>query len=113
MRYDIHDPEVTVTPQIEKIVAEKLAKLDERLKSYHPEAARLEMRLRRQEKKQLLSCALTLHAYQEELHVEKEAVELREAVDRAFDALFREVEHYRARINKSLQSDNKRNAGAS
>jgi ribosomal subunit interface protein len=104
MRYEIRSHDVTVTPQIEKIIGEKLAKLDERLKSYHPDVARLEIQIRRQEKKQILSCALTLHAYQEELHTEKEATELREALDRAFDALFKEVEHYRVRLNKSLQS---------
>ena len=112
MRFDIHSHEVTVTPQIDKIIEEKLAKLDERLKSYHPDVARLEIQIRRQEKKQILACALTLHAYREELHAEKEATELGEAVDRAFDALFKEVEHYRVRINKSLQSA-KRGAEAS
>ncbi len=112
MRYDIHSHEVTVTPAIDKIIAEKIAKLEARLKSYHPEAARLELQIHRQEKKQILICALTLHAYQEELHASKEATELREAVDRAFDALFKEVEHYRRRINKSLQSIRQK-AGAS
>ena len=112
MRYEIHSHDVTVTPEIDKIISEKIAKLEERLKSYHPEAARLEMQLRRQEKKQILTCALTLRAYQEELHASKEATELREAVDRAFDALFKEVEHYLRRANKPQQSIRQK-AGAS
>jgi ribosomal subunit interface protein len=104
MRYEIHKHDVLLTPQIEKIIEQKVAKLDTRLKTYHPEAARLELQFKREEKgDKHVDCALTLHAFHDELHAEKGAPELHEAVDRAFDALFKELDHYRARVNKSLQ----------
>jgi len=103
MRHEIRTHEIAMNPQIEKIIEQKVAKLDQRLKPYHPDAAHLEVQLHGQEKSSSFRCALTLHAYQDALHAEKDAPELREAVDRAFDAMFKELEHYRARINKSLQ----------
>jgi ribosomal subunit interface protein len=103
MRFDIHKHDVNLTPQIEKIIARKVAKLDERLKTYHPDVARLELQLRHTDRtNSQVECALTLHAFQEELHAQKEAPELHEALDHTFDALLRELEHYRARVNKSL-----------
>jgi ribosomal subunit interface protein len=103
MRHEIRAHDVTVNPKMEKVIEQKVAKLDQRLKSYHPDAAHLEVQLHRQDKTSSVRCALTLHAYQEALHAEKDAPELHEAVDRAFDAMFKELEHYRARINTSLQ----------
>jgi ribosomal subunit interface protein len=103
MRYDIHTHDVTIGSALQKIISQKVSKLDKRIESYHSDAARLELQLRRHEKAQSVRCALTLHAYQDALHAEKDATDLRAAVDRAFDALFKELEHYRARINKSLQ----------
>jgi ribosomal subunit interface protein len=103
MHFDIHSHDVVVGPQIEKVIAQKVVKLDQRMKSYHPDSARLELQLHRKEKGQSVRCGLTLHAYPEALHAEKDAGDLHEAVDRAFDALFKELEHYRGRVNKSLQ----------
>jgi hypothetical protein len=47
---------------------------------------------------------VVLKAFRETLHARKEAPELRVAVDKSFEALLREMETYRVRINKSLQS---------
>ncbi len=103
MRYEIHKHDVQLTPQIEDAVEHKVAKLKERLKTYHPDAAHLELQLRRTEKSGAqVNCAMTLHLAHDHLHAHKDAPELRQALDRAFDALFRELEHYRARVNKSL-----------
>ncbi len=104
MRYDIHKHDVQITPQIEKIIGQKIAKLDKRLETYHPDAAHLELQIRHAANDRIpVQCALTLRGFHEALHVEKTATELREAVDHAFDALYKELEHYRARVNKSLQ----------
>lgn len=104
MHFDIHKHNVILTPQIEKLIARKVAKLDKRLKTYHPDVARLELQLRRHTDRtnQQVECALTLHAFDDTLHAQKDADELREAVDHTFDAMLRELEHYRARVNKSL-----------
>ena len=102
MRHDIRTHDVPMNPQIEDVIAQKVAKLDQRLKPYHPEPAHIEIQLHREAKTSVVRCALTLHAYKEALHAEKDAKELREAVDHAFEAMFKEIEHYRARINKSM-----------
>lgn len=113
MRYEIHKHDVQLTPQIEKIIEQKIAKLDKRLETYHPDAAHLELQFKRTERgDHHVDCALTLRTFHENLHSQKEAPELHEALDRAFDALFKELEHYRTRVNKSLQP-NQSKAGES
>ncbi len=47
---------------------------------------------------------MTLRAFRDTLHAGKSAPELRVAVDKSFDALMRELDHYRMKVNKSLQS---------
>jgi ribosomal subunit interface protein len=109
MRYEIHKHDVMLTPQLEKIIEQKVAKLDKRMQTYHPDAARLELQFKRGEKGGTekggaqIDCGLTLHAAEERLYAQKGAADLHEALDRAFDALFKELERYRARLNKSLQ----------
>jgi ribosome-associated translation inhibitor RaiA len=89
---------------LEKAIARKVDKVEERLKRYHPDAADLEIRLERQEKLNSFDCAIQLRAFRETLHSRKSSPELRVAVDKSFDALMKELDHYRVRINKSLQS---------
>jgi ribosomal subunit interface protein len=103
MQIDIHKHDVTLTPQMDKLIEDKAAKLEKRLKTLHPDVARLEIQLHFQDRQSgHVECAITLHAFRTLLHAKKVAPELREAVDDAFDALLREVEHYRVKVNKSL-----------
>jgi ribosomal subunit interface protein len=104
MHFDMHKHNVILTPQMEKLISQKVAKIDKRLKTYHPAVARLELQLHRHTDRsdRQVECALTLHAFRKILHAQKHADELREAVDHAFAALLEELEAYRARVNKSL-----------
>ena len=89
---------------MEKKIDQKVAKINARLKRYHPEVAHMEIRLGHLEKMNEYECALQLTAFKDSLHARKSAPELRVAVDKSFEALLRELDHYRLKINKSLQS---------
>ncbi len=82
----------------------KIEKVEKRLKRHHPEAAHLEIRLKRLEKPDSFECTLSLKAFRDFLHAKKSAPELRAAIDRTFEAMLRELERYRLKINKSLRT---------
>jgi ribosome-associated translation inhibitor RaiA len=104
MRYVIHKGPLEVSESLEKAIGHKVEKVEERLKRYHPDAAELEVRLERQDKVHEFECTLQLSAFRDSLHAKKSAPELRVAVDKSFDALMKELDHYRVKVNKSLQS---------
>ena len=104
MRLEIFRNEIAVTPSLEKAIQHKVGKIEKRLKRYHPEVARLEIRLERNEKLKTFQCGLHLKTFKDSLHSKKSAPELRVAVDKSFDAILKELEHYRLKINKSLQA---------
>jgi len=78
--------------------------VEERLKRYHPDAADMNIHVARLEKQNEFECSIQLKAFKETLHTKKSAPELRVAVDKSFDALMKELDHYRVKINKSLQA---------
>ena len=104
MRYEILKNEVSVTESLKKKIDQKVNKVNARLKRYHPEVAHMEIRLGNIEKPKGFECALQLTAFRESLHAKKTAPELRVAVDKSFEALLRELDQYRIKINKSLQA---------
>ena len=102
MRFDMMKNGIRVDSTLEKAIGHKVEKITERLKRYHPDAAHLEMRLEQIEKQKEYVCSLRLKAFREEMHASKNSPELRVAVDKSFDALLKEIDHYRAKINKSI-----------
>jgi ribosomal subunit interface protein len=104
MRYAIHKGEVHVPKAVEQAIEHKVDKVKERLKRYHPDAAGMDIHLARLDKKNEFECSIQLTAFKETLHARKSAPELRIAVDKSFDALMKELDHYRVRINKSLHA---------
>ena len=102
MRYEIMKNGISVDESLEKAIISKVEKVTERLKRYHPETAHLEVRLGVEEKHKEYECSLQLKAFREAMHSQKSSPELRVAVDRSFEALFKEIETYRAKINKNL-----------
>jgi ribosome-associated translation inhibitor RaiA len=103
MRYQLHNGEIPVPAALARVIGTKAGKIEKRLKRYHPDVAELEIRLVRVEKINEFECKLVLTAFKETLHARKSAPELRVAVDKSFEAIMRELEHYRVRLNKSLQ----------
>ena len=103
MRYELLKNEVSVDPTLIKAIEHKVDKIKERLKRYHPDAADLEIRLGRQEKVNEFECNLKLTAFKEILMAKKAAPELRVAVDKSFEAMMKELDHYRVKINKNLK----------
>jgi ribosome-associated translation inhibitor RaiA len=103
MRFELHNGEIHVPQSLAKAIGRKVDKIDKRLKHYHPEVADLEIRLQRVDKIDEYECKLVLRAFKETLHAGKAAPELRVAVDKSFEAIMRELEHYRVKLNKSLQ----------
>jgi ribosome-associated translation inhibitor RaiA len=103
MRYLLHNGQIHVPVSLEKAIGTKVGKIEKRLKRYHPEVADLEIRLQHNEKVKEYECKLVLTAFKETLHASKCAPELRVAVDKTFEAMMRELEHYRIKLNKSLQ----------
>ena len=104
MRVDIFKREISLSATLEKAIQHKADKIKTRLKRYHPDVAALEIRLEHNVKLNSYQCVLRLKAFKDSLHSRKSAPELRVAVDRSFDAIMRELEQYRLKINKSLQS---------
>ena len=104
MRHEIHRNHIETSPSLEKAIQHKIDKIHTRLKRYHPEAAHLEVRLGHHEKQKIYECVVRLKAFKDSLHSKKTAPELRVAVDKSFDAIMKELEQYRLKINKSLQS---------
>ncbi len=104
MRLDIFRNDVHVTESLEKAIQHKAEKIETRLKRYHPDAAHLEIRLEHDVKLKTFECMLRLKAFKDSMHSKKSAPELRAAVDRSFDAMMKELEQYRLKINKSLQA---------
>lgn len=103
MRYQLHH-QMPVGSSLVKAIEHKVEKIKERLKRYHPDVADLEIKLEHLENGNEFECNLVLKAFRETLHAKKTAPELRVAVDKCFDAMFKELDHYRVKINKSLQS---------
>ena len=103
MRVELHH-QVPVNKSLEKAIAHKVEKIGKRLKRYHPEVADLEIKLGPMENGNDFECQLILKAFKETLNAKKSAPDLRVAVDKCFDALLKELEHYRFKLNKSLQA---------
>lgn len=104
MRLDIFKNEVSISKSLEKAIQHKVDKIETRLKRYHPDVAHLEIRLVHDEKLKTFQCVLRLKAFKDSMHSKKSAPELRVAVDKSFDAIMRELDHYRLKINKSRQA---------
>jgi ribosome-associated translation inhibitor RaiA len=104
MRYDIHKGDVHLPKAVESAIARKVKKVEERLKRYHPDAAGMDIHVTHLDKQDTFECSIQLKAFKETLHTKKSAPELRVAVDKSFDALMKELDHYRVKINKSLQA---------
>jgi len=102
MRYDMMRNGIRVDATLEKAIEHKVEKIAERLKRYHPETAHLELRLEQVEKQKEFVCTLQLKAFRDAMRASKSSPELRVAVDKSFEALFKEIDHYRAKINKSI-----------
>ena len=84
---------------LEKALAHKIEKLEVRLKRYHPEVAQLELHLEHGDAEQI-RCKIHLRIYRDSLHAHKESLEARVALDRSFEALFRELDTYRQKLSK-------------
>ncbi|MDH4120584.1 MAG: HPF/RaiA family ribosome-associated protein [Deltaproteobacteria bacterium] len=104
MRYEISKHHCDVDATLAKAIEHKVEKVAERLKRYHPDVADMDIRLEFHDKQKMHECTLHLRAMKDTLHAKKDAPELRVAVDKSFDALMKELEHYRVKINKSLSS---------
>lgn len=104
MRYEIIKSEVHVEESLHKAIGQKADKIEKRLKRFHPETAHLEIKLFRIEKLKEFECALQLKALRNSFHSKKSAPELRVAVDKSFDAIMRELDHYKLKITKSAKS---------
>lgn len=104
MRYTLQNGEIHLSTSLHKAITHKVDKIEERLKRYHPDVADLEIRLLHLDKSNEYECKLVLKALKETLHSKKAAPELRVAVDKSFDAMLRELDQYRVRMNKSLQA---------
>lgn len=100
MRIAIIRNKVFVNDKLESVIQHKADKVEERLKRYHPDVADLEVRLDHQMNE--FECKIILKAFRDSLHTHKTAPDIRIAVDRSFDALFKELDQYRQKINKSL-----------
>jgi ribosome-associated translation inhibitor RaiA len=92
-----------VPAALERVIGTKVGKIEKRLKHYHPDVADLEIRLAHMDKVNEYECKIVLRAFKETLHAKKAAPELRVAVDKSFEAMMRELESYRVRLNPSLQ----------
>ena len=103
MRYQLNKNDIHVGGTLQKALDHKVEKIEERLKRYHPEVADLEIRLEHQEKVKEYECNLKLNAFKTTLLATKSAPELRVAVDKSFEAMMKELDHYRVKINKNLQ----------
>jgi ribosomal subunit interface protein len=105
MRLEISKVNVDISDSIGKAINHKVDKVEERLKRYHPDAAGLAIHLEYNDKLKSHECTLNLKAFKDSLHARKSAPELRIAIDRCFDALIKELDHYRVKVNKSLQQN--------
>ena len=103
MRYELHSGAIALPTTLQKAIGRKVDKVDKRLKRYHPDVAEMEIRLEHVDKLNEYECNLVLRAFKETLHARKSAPELRVAVDKSFEAMLLQLEHYRAKLNKSLQ----------
>lgn len=105
MRYELSRNGVSVPEAVERAIEQKSRKVEERLKRYHPDVAELEVRLANNNgRANDYECDLRLHAFRDTLVAKKTHPELRVAVDDAFDAIMRELDTYKNKINKSVQS---------
>jgi len=102
MRYQVHQNQVHVSQSLASVIEKKVDKIKERLKRYHPDVADLDIRLNQMDDGNSFECNLVLNAFRDTLHAKKSAPELRVAVDRSFEAMLKELEAYRSKINKSL-----------
>lgn len=102
MRWQLHNSNIHVSKSLEKAIGHKVEKIETHLKRNHPDVADLEIKLGQPGTTNEFECDLVLKAFRNTLHAKKSAPELRVAVDKSFDALMKELEHYRAKVNKSL-----------
>ncbi len=104
MRIELHKNGLTVTEDMDSILTTKMNKVEKRLKRYHPEVADLEIRLDYFDKLSEFECSLNLKLFKDTLQAKKQGSELRTAVDRSFEVLYRELENYRVKVNKNIQA---------
>jgi|GEM_PF-1222647 len=104
MRIEIHTDDHGLRPDVERAVERKISKLERRLQHYHPDACELRITVDRDRKNTLFKCTLDLKVPGKNLVVRKESFDQRGLVEDAFDALFREWDKYRLKVNKSLRS---------
>lgn len=104
MQFELHKNGIAVPEELERVILQKRDKIEERLKRYHPDVAELEVRLAETGRANEYECGLKLAAFKDVLTAKKSHTELRVAVDRAFEAIMKELDTYRAKINKSLSS---------
>lgn len=104
MKYTMHH-QIPVSASLEKAIGNKVEKIGKRLKRYHPDVADLEIKLDHLKNGNEYECNMILKAFKDTLYARKSSPELRVAVDRCFDAILKELDHYRIKINKSLQSN--------
>lgn len=102
MRYQFYKNNIRVDDSLTRVIENKVGKVEERLKRYHPDAADLEIRLAHQDKVKEYECDLKLTAFRNTMNAKKTGPDLRVAVDRSFEALMRELDNYRAKVNPSL-----------
>lgn len=104
MKVDILQERLQITPDVQKVIDRKVEKLEKRLKRYHPETSHLRIHISKNEKKDLYECLLELRVLNKLLAVKKSSRDLVGAFDEAYEALIKEFERYRLKINKSLRS---------
>ncbi len=104
MKVDILQEGLQITPEVQKVIDRKIEKLEKRLKRYHPETSHLRIHISKNEKKDLYECLLELRVLHKLLAVKKSARDPVEAFDEAYEALIKEFEKYRLKVNKSLRS---------
>jgi len=103
MRFELHSGPIKVPATLHKAIGRKVDKVEQRLKRYHPDVAEMELRVAHVDKLNEYECNLVLRAFKETMHASKSAPELRVAVDKSFEAMMLQLDHYRVKLNKSLQ----------
>lgn len=106
MKVDILTNDIKLSQEAQKIIDRSVDKLAKRLKRYHPDASHLTIRFSKDGKNDYL-CTLELKVLHKTLVGKKEHPDLTNAFREAYNALIKEFEKYRLKINKSLRSRKK------
>ncbi len=103
MKVDLYCPEVTLPNQVRKLFQRRVTQLERRLKRYHPDACHLVAHFTR-DAKQRYHLSLELRVLHKVLAARREGFELLQLTREAFEALVKEFEKYRLKLNKSLRA---------